>query len=102
MPDYLYTTSIILDLSRLPRGTGGTAFAQPNSNIAPYGNSSPGPAPLAQSLRLSNQQMMGNAVTIPPTITDIQNAMNVAVNELVAQITPAQLAMIQNWALGGE
>ena len=103
MPDFLYQIRAYVDVSMLPRGTGGTLIQQNQANLAGYGpTQSPGTGPASQTLRLAQAEVTPNQLTIAPTVADIQSAMTTLGASLVTQITPATLTMIQLWASGQE
>jgi hypothetical protein len=116
MADYLYQVRVYVDISLVPRGGGGATlgpsgpdgqltgapalgFAQ--SNVPGYGPTwTPGIVPMGQTKRYQQAEMVPNAIATPPTVANIVTALTSAANDLGGQITTADLATIQNWALG--
>jgi hypothetical protein len=103
MPDYIYQVRAYVDISMLPRGTGGTLIQQDQANLAGYGpNQGAGTGPASQTLRLAQAEVVPNALATAPTVANLTSAMTTLASDLTGQITPATLAMIQNWATGQE
>jgi hypothetical protein len=103
MADYLYQTRVYVDVSLLPRGTGGTLLQQANSNIGGYTPADlAGNAPFAQSMRFLSDAQVGNVSTVAPTAAQIAAAINVAAANIQTKLTAPVLATIGNWALGLE
>jgi hypothetical protein len=103
MADYIYQTRVYVDVSLLPRGTGGTLIQQANSNIGGYTPADiAGDAPFAQSMRFLSDAVVGNVSTVPPTAAQIAAAINTAAANIQTKLTAPVLATIGNWALGSE
>jgi hypothetical protein len=101
MPDYLYEVRVYVDVSLLPRGTGGTLLGQQNSNIPGFGpNDSAGAGPMAQTLRMQKREPVGNLITTAPTAAQIQAAIQQAATDLGTALTAPVMATIGNWPLG--
>jgi hypothetical protein len=101
LPDYIYETRVYVDISLLPRGTGGTLLAQNNSNIGGVGpTQTAGAGPFAQTMRFQQRELVPNAEQTPPTAANFTTAITSAANDIGSQITASVLATIQNWATG--
>jgi hypothetical protein len=103
MPDYLYGIRVTTDLYLVPRGTAGPGLQQNNANIGAYTQVLPGSgsAPMGQTMRFLQDEMVPNAIATPPTAANIGTAITTAATDTQAQITAAILAQIQAWATGG-
>lgn len=103
MADNLYMVRVYADVCLLPRGVAGPGLQQNNSNIGGYGSGeTPGAAPMGQTMRFLQDEMVPNAIGTPPTAANFGTALTSAATDIQAQITAAILATIQGWATGGQ
>jgi hypothetical protein len=103
MADYLYMVRVTTDVCLVPRGVAGTSMQQNVGNLGAFGQTLPGSgaAPMGQTMRFLQDEMVPNAIATPPTAANIGSAITTAATDTQAQITAAILAQIQAWALGG-
>jgi hypothetical protein len=103
MADNLYMVRVYADVCLLPRGTAGPGLQQNNANIAGYGSTQgPGSAPMGQTMRFQQDEIVPNAIATPPTAANFGTALTSAATDIQGQITTAILATIQGWATGGQ
>jgi hypothetical protein len=101
MADYLYMVRVTTDVCLVPRGTAGPGLQQNVANVGGFtGAQTAGAAPMGQTYRFLQDEMVPNAIATPPTAANIGAAISQAAIDTQAQITPALLATIQNWATG--
>jgi hypothetical protein len=106
MADYLYMVRVTTDVCLVPRGVAGTSMQQNVGNLGAFGqvsatNPGSGAAPMGQTMRFLQDEMVPNAIATPPTAANIGTAITTAATDTQAQITAAILAQIQAWATGG-
>jgi hypothetical protein len=103
MADNLYGVRVYVDVSLLPRGMAGAYISQNNANIGGYGSTQgPGLAPMGQTMRFQQVELVPNAIATPPTAANIGTAISTAATDIQGQITTAILGVIQGWATGGQ